>query len=160
MRTVLVAIVLATTACRSAAQANPPAASTAPAALEQEVKALHNAMTAAFKRDPLGVAQYYTDDASIMGGGARSIGREQIERYWRDGPRATDWTLEVLEVGGDSKSPWLRGRSTLSSTSGRRMVTDYVGILKRGSDGQLRFYVDIFVGAPGMVMRPPGGSSE
>jgi hypothetical protein len=93
-----------------------------------------------------------------MGGGARSVGREQVDRYWREGPRATDWTLEVLEVGGDAQSPWVRGRSTLASTSGRRMATDYVGILKRGSDGQLRFYVDMFVGAPGMVMRPSGGA--
>ena len=116
------------------------------------MRVLHDAMVAAFKRDPASVARYYTDDASIMGGGARSAGREEIDRYWRDGPRG-EWVLEVIEVGGDTNSPWVRGRSTLASTSGRRMVTDYVGILKRGTDGQLRFYVDMFVGAPGM-MRP------
>lgn len=117
--------------------------------LEQEVRALHVAMVGAYKRDPASVARFYTDDASIMGGGARALGREQVDRYWREGPGGAEWTLEVLEVGGDAKSPWVRGRSTLASPSGRRMVTDYVGILKRGSDGQLRFYIDIYVSAGG-----------
>lgn len=157
IRGLLIGAALGLSACRSPAQTTATPAGTTPA-LEQEVRTLHSAMVAAFKRDPVSVAQFYTDDASIMGGGARSVGREQIERYWREGPQAAEWTLEVLEVGGDLQSPWVRGRSTLSSTSGRRMVTDYVGILKRGKDGQLRFYVDMFVGAPGMVMRPSGGS--
>lgn len=129
----------------------------APPALRREVEALHNEMVAAFRRDPTTVARYYTDDASIMGGGARAVGREQVDRYWREGPRG-EWTLEVLQVGGDASSPWVRGRSTLASTSGRRMVTDYVGILKRGSDGRLRFYVDMYVGAAGPMLRPSGGS--
>ena len=119
-------------------------ATSQPATIRQEVETLHAAMVDAFKRDPASVAQYYTDDATIMGGGARSVGREQVDRYWREGPKA-EWTLEVLEVGGDSQSPWVRGRSTLAGSGGRRMVTEYVGILKRGSDGRLRFYVDMYV---------------
>jgi len=124
--------------------------------LEQEVRALHTAMVTTYKRDPVSVARFYTDDATIMGGGIRAVGREQVERYWRDGPGGAEWTLEVLEVGSDSTSPWVRGRSTLARPGGQRMVTEYVGILKRGGDGQLRFYVDMFVAAPGVGMRQPG----
>jgi ketosteroid isomerase-like protein len=115
--------------------------------LRAEIEALHTEMVAAYKREPSSVARFYTDDASILGGGQRAIGREQIDRYWGGGPGAADWILEVLEVGGDRQSPWVRGRSTLVSQSGRRMVTDYVGILKRGADDRLRFYLDMFVAA-------------
>ena len=115
--------------------------------LRAEVVALHTAMVAAYGREPASVARYYTDDASILGGGQRAVGRNQINQYWGSGPGGGDWTLEILEVGGDRQAPWVRGRSTLVSRSGRRMVTDYVGILKRQADGQLRFYVDMFVAA-------------
>ena len=90
------------------------------------------------------MARFYADDATVMGGGARFSGRKEIDTYWASFPREAEWTLEVLEVGGDSKSPWVRGRSLLGEP-GRKMSVDYVGILKRGKDGKLRFYVDIFV---------------
>lgn len=116
--------------------------------LRSEIDSLHASMVAAFKRDPASVARFYTDDASILGAGGRWVGREQVDRYWSQGPSPTDWNLEVVEVGGDSQSPWVHGRSTLVSQSGRRMVTDYIGILKRQLDGRLRFYIDMFVGSP------------
>lgn len=128
-----------------------------PTTLRRDVEALHAAMLAAFKTDPASVARFYSDDASIMFSGARYVGREQVDQYWRQGPFPESWTLEVLEVGGDSLTPWVRGRSTLTGQSGRRQVVDYIGLLKRQPDGQLRYYVDMFVGAPGMVMRRPGG---
>jgi ketosteroid isomerase-like protein len=136
-----------------------PASVTAqsPPSLRKEVDALHAAMMSAFKTDPASVAHFYTDDASVMGGGMRYVGREQIEQYWRNAPAAESWTLEVLEVGGDSLTPWVRGRSTLVGQSGRRQVVDYIGLLKRQPDGRLKFYVDMFVGVPGMVMRRSGG---
>ena len=119
--------------------------------LKQEVESLHRAMVTAFKQDPAGVSRYYTDDATIMGGGARSVGREQVSTYWSSSPRDVEWTLEVIELGGDAQSPWVRGRSTLSDAGGRRFATDYVGILKRGADGQLRFYIDIYTMVGGAV---------
>ena len=57
----------------------------------------------------------------------------------------TDWKLEVLEVG-EGPRPWVRGRSTLQGRSGRTMVTEFVGLLKRQPDG-LKFYLDMFVAA-------------
>jgi ketosteroid isomerase-like protein len=124
--------------------------------LKQEVEALNAAMVDAFRKDPASVARFYTEDASILGGGGRYVGRREIDQYWREATMFADWTLEVIEVGGDTQTPWVRGRSNLLGKSGRRMSTEYVGLLKRGGDGQLRFYVDMFVAAsPGM--RPPGG---
>ena len=114
--------------------------------LRQEVDKLLQAMTTAFKSSPESVAKFYTDDAKILGGGQRAEGRAQIDVYWRNATMFADWKLEVLEVGGDSATPWVRGRSTLHGKSGRVMVTEFVGLLKRGPDG-LKFYVDMFVAA-------------
>lgn len=141
------------TACRA-----PVSVGAQPAGLKQEIDSLHRAMVAAFRQDPTTVARFYTDDASIMGGGSRSVGREEVNRYWASSPKGAEWTLEVLEVGGDSQTPWVRGRSTLAGQGGRRFVTDYVGILKRGADGQLRFYIDMYVGAPGTAMPARNGA--
>jgi ketosteroid isomerase-like protein len=124
--------------------------------LREEVEALNAAMVAALKKDPASVARFYTDDASILGGGSRYVGRAEVDQYWRDATMFADWTLEVTEVGGDGQTPWVRGRSTLHGKSGRRMATEYIGLLKRGPDGQLRFYVDMFVAAA--AARPAGGA--
>jgi ketosteroid isomerase-like protein len=155
MRCFLRALPLAATLA-AAAPSSTPAQS--PSTLRRDVEALHAAIVAAFKTDPATVARFYTDDASIMFSGGRYVGREQVDQYWRQGPFPETWTLEVLEVGGDSLTPWVRGRSTLTGQSGRRQVVDYIGLLKRQPDGQLRYYVDMFVGVPGMVMRRPGGA--
>lgn len=125
--------------------------------LKQEAEALTSAMVAAFKADPGSVAKFYADDASILGGGQRAVGREQIDAYWRGATMFTDWKLEVIEVGGDRASPWVRGRSTLQGKSGRTMVTEFVGLLRRQPDGTLKFYVDMFVAASQGMTRQPGG---
>jgi ketosteroid isomerase-like protein len=125
------------------------------AALRHDVEALMTAMVAALKADPASVAKFYTDDASILGGGERYVGREQIDQYWRRATMFADWKLEVLEVGGDGPTPWMRGRSTLLGTSGRTMVTEFVGLLKRRPDG-LKFYVDMFVMAEPLRRAPRG----
>jgi len=115
--------------------------------LRKEVEALSAAMVTAFKRDPASVARFYADDAQIMGGGARIAGRQQIDGYWASATTFTDWFLTVREVGGDSNSPWMVGRSMLTDRGGRTMTTDFVGILKRSEDCRLRFYVDIYTPA-------------
>lgn len=132
-----------------------PAAQSTTSALKTEVDALHAEMIAAFKSEPASVARFYTDDASIMGGGQRAVGRVQVDQYWSQGPMPTDWVLETLEVGGDSQSPWVRGKSTLVGQGGRRMVTDFVAILRRQPDGRLKYYIDMYVGSGAPVMRTP-----
>jgi C-terminal processing protease CtpA/Prc/ketosteroid isomerase-like protein len=121
----------------------------APDALRREVEALNAAMVAAFRRDPASVARFYTDDATIVGAGARHTGRAAVDRYWARATGFVDWTLEVLEVGGSPDAPWQRGRSTLVGQGGRRMVTEFLGVLRRGAGGALRFHVDMFTAAPG-----------
>jgi ketosteroid isomerase-like protein len=128
----------------------------AAAGLRLEIDGLLAAMVAALKADPASVAGFYTDDASILGGGSRYVGRAEVDQYWREATMFADWTLEVIEVGGEPKAPWVRGRSTLVGNSGRRMATEFIGLLERQPDGRLKFYVDMFVAAsPGM--RRPGG---
>lgn len=92
--------------------------------------------------------KFYADDATIVGGGQRGHGRAEIDRYWASATMFADWKLEVTEVGGDGSTPWVRGTSTLVAKSGRTMVTEFIGLLKRQPDGNLRCYVDMYVAAP------------
>jgi ketosteroid isomerase-like protein len=114
--------------------------------LRGEVETLFRDMTAALKTNPASVAKYYTDDAMIAGGRTRVTGREAVDKYWGALSGFTDWRLEIIEVG-DGSTPWVRGISTLVGESGRNSVTEFLGLLKRGSDGKLRFYVDMYIPA-------------
>jgi ketosteroid isomerase-like protein len=124
-------------------------------ALRQEVETLFAGMIAAMKSSPASVAQYYTDDAKILGGGQRTEGRQQVDAYWRSMSAVADWKLDLLEVGGDGSTPWVRGLSTLTGQSGRVSATEFVGLLKRERDG-LKFYVDIYVAAAPLARSGPG----
>jgi D-alanyl-D-alanine carboxypeptidase len=125
--------------------------------VHREVEKLLADMVAAFKTNPSSVSRFYTDDATIMGGGARYTGRESIDKYWAEGSMFADWKLELLEAG-DGTAPWVRGRSTLVGRSGRSMVTEFLGVLKRQPDGQLKFYLDMYVAASPMARRAPGSA--
>ena len=114
--------------------------------LRREVETLFSDMTAALKANPASVAKFYTDDAMIAGGRLRVTGREAVDKYWAGTTGFTDWKLEIIEVG-DGTTPWVRGISTLVSSSGRNSVTEFLGLLKRGADGKLRFYVDMYIPA-------------
>lgn len=122
--------------------------------LRAEIDSLHAAMVAAFKHNPASVASFYSDDARIIGLGSHHTGRTEVDQYWRQGIPATDWILEVVDVGGTPDSPWVLGRSTLVAEGGRRMVTDYLAILVRGADGRLRYRIDLYTPAEGMTRRP------
>jgi hypothetical protein len=117
-------------------------------ALEKELNALHAEMIAAFREQPASVARFYTPGAQIIGGGRRVTG-DQIAGYWGSLPAGATWTLEMLDFGGSIAEPWVLGRSTLQRDGGNRMVTDYVAILRRGTDGRLRYHLDMFTGKPG-----------
>jgi len=115
-----------------------------PATLRKEIEDLNQAMVAAFKRNPASVASFYTDDARIIGGGARHEGRAAIDAYWAQATMFKDWSLEVFDAGGSATSPWLLGRSTLTGQSDRTMVTDFLGVLRRMPDGSLKYQVDFY----------------
>jgi ketosteroid isomerase-like protein len=127
--------------------------------IRQEIERVNAAMTAAFNRgDYLAAARFYTDDAQIIGDGVRVVGREAVDRYWTSIPRGATWTLDVLDAGGGSSSPWQLGRSTLvmpsRSGDGRThtSIVDFVGIYRRQSDGSLKLAIDMYVAPP----RPAG----
>jgi ketosteroid isomerase-like protein len=128
-----------------------PAGAQAP--LRREVQALFSDMTAAFKVNPASVAKFYTDDAMIAGGRLRVTGREAVDKYWSGVSGYTDWKLELIDVG-DGTTPWVRGISTLVSSSGRNSVTEFLGLLKRGADGKLRFHVDMYIPAAAPPSQP------
>ncbi len=56
----------------------------------------------------------------------------------------SDWTLEVLHVGGTAEAPWQYGRSRIIGQSGQVMETYFLGLLRRTASGDLRFHVDAY----------------
>jgi ketosteroid isomerase-like protein len=116
--------------------------------LKQQVEALHAAMVSAFAANPASVAKFYADDAGVVGGGFRAVGRAAVDDYWKSMGAGYTWKLEVLDVGGIPEAPWVHGRSTLTNPNGRVSPTEYIGLLQRGVDNQLRFRVDAYAGGP------------
>lgn len=120
---------------------SPP--STQNPSLRGEIDALTAAMVADFKRDPASVGQHYSDRARIVGGGMNTVGRVAVDEYWKGITGPSDWSLAVVDVGGDRNTPWVVGRSTLVR-NGRRSDTEFIGLLERGADGRLRFVADLY----------------
>lgn len=114
------------------------------AGLRADVEKLNAGMVAAFKSDRAAVASFYTDTALMVGGGQRTEGRAAIEQYWKGSSMFSDWTLDVLHVGGTAEAPWQYGRSRITGRSGQVMETYFLGLLRRTASGELRFHVDAF----------------
>ena len=55
----------------------------------------------------------------------------------------------MLEVGGGRDAPWQHGRSVLTGRDGHTSAVEFLGVLKRGRDGQLRFYIYMYVPTAG-----------
>jgi ketosteroid isomerase-like protein len=117
--------------------------------IRREVTARIDQLLAAFRRDdPLGIARIFADDATMLGPqGLRVQGRAALDSYWQARPRPQSWEIETLEVGGSLDSPWQYARSIrVNSVEGRpeRSVTTFILVWKRGADGRLRIYLDLF----------------
>lgn len=123
--------------------------------LRSQVDSLHAAMVAAFKSDQASTTKYYTNDAVIVGAGTRVLGREGIDRYWSGTTPGSEWRLEVVDVGGEASAPWVVGRSYFGRPGGNPFITEFLGLLKRGPDGQLRFRVDAYAAATGTAPANP-----
>lgn len=124
----------------------------AQAPVRREVEQLLGDMVTAFRANPSSVAKFYADDAMIAGGRMRVTGREAVDKYWAGVAGYNDWKLEIIEVG-DGTAPWVRGVSTLVGAE-RNSVTEFLGLLKRGADGKLRFYVDMYIPVAPPAPRP------
>src|SRR5688572_10908142 len=114
------------------------------AGLRAEIEALHADMTAAFSKDTASVAQFYTEDARILGGGQRFSGAAQVRTYWTQIPAGATWKLDIIDTGGSAAEPWVLGRSTLSRPGSPGSIVDYLSILRRGTDGKLRYHIDMY----------------
>lgn len=114
------------------------------ATLRDEIDGLNAAMVATFKRDPVSVATFYTDEALIVGGGRRSQGRAAVIEYWKGAAMFAEWTLETLQTGGSVEAPWQYSRSVVVSRSGSTMETFFLGLLRRHPSGDLKMHVDAY----------------
>lgn len=117
--------------------------------LRSQVDSLHAAMVAVFKSDPASTTRFYTDGGVIVGGGSRVIGRDAVNRYWSGTSPGSTWRLEVVDVGGEANAPWVVGRSYFGPPGGSPFLTEFLGLLQRGQDGQLRFHIDAYAAATG-----------
>jgi hypothetical protein len=132
--------------------ASPPPSTTTqvkipPTALRAEIETLHLEMMTAFRGVPGDVARFYAEDARILGGGRRYTGTDQVRAYFSQVPAGANWSLEIIDVGGSANEPWVLGRSTLGRVGSPGMTVDYLAILRRGSDGRLRYRLDMFTAA-------------
>jgi ketosteroid isomerase-like protein len=149
------ALAMSSAACRTASPSGSPL-SLEERAIRRELAAVNAAMAATFNRgDYLGAAQFYSDDAQIIGAGdVRVAGRDAVDRYWTSIPAGATWRLDVLDAGGSRDSMWQLGRSTLVMPSRDRdgttntSIVDFLGVWKRQSDGTLKLYVDMYVPTP------------
>jgi ketosteroid isomerase-like protein len=142
------AFALALPAATLAAQTQvAPQAAQMATALRQEIASLHRSMVAAFRSNPASVARFYTDDARIIGVGSQASGRAEVDAYWSRNAGGSDWSLEIIDVGGSRDAPWVLARSRLTGSGGRQMTTNYLAILQRGTDGALRYRIDLYTSA-------------
>jgi ketosteroid isomerase-like protein len=131
--------------------ASVPVVLSAQSPVRHQADSLLTAMVAAFKVDKAATAKFYTDDAALIGGGSRVVGREGVNRYWAGTTPGSTWRLELIDAGGDANAPWAAGRSWFATPGGQPFLTEFLGILQRGQDGQLRFRVDAYTAATGTL---------
>lgn len=134
---------------RAAAQAPAPAANEEWASICRKIEAQNRAMESALRQgDLLGVAGFYADDAHMIGPrGARTLGRESIDRYWTGLRGAKDWKLSIERLGGDRETVYQVGKSHLvTEEAGREVVheVEFVVVWRRQSDGDYRIELDFY----------------
>lgn len=119
-----------------------------PAQLRREIEEENRQMIETFKRgDYLGIARFYTDDATIQFPGGKVSGRQAIDKYWTSIKGGKDWKLEVHEVGGDRETAYQLGRSSFTSVADGKEstnVVDFVVIWKRQKDGRYKIHLDFY----------------
>ena len=118
--------------------------------LRREIDSLNRAMERAFNSgDMMAVSRFYADDAKLMGPRNDDVqGRAAIDRYWSGIRNPKSWKLEVIEVGGDRRTAYQVGRSTLVSADAngvdRTSVSRFTVIWKRQPDGQMKIHLDFY----------------
>ena len=120
-----------------------------PLEVRQMIEAHLLAMTQTLLRgDHLGVARFYADNALLTDlKSSRVEGREAIDQHWIQLPTYKEWTLRVLETGGDAETPHQRLLSVARlEIEGQEYVDEgYCFVVWRQQpDGAYRIHVDIY----------------
>jgi len=110
-------------------------------AIELEIR---NFGAAAARKDYLGVAGFFTEDAKILPPGAPIVsGRKAIEEFWRAALKLTDLTFKAteLEVAGDIAYE-------IGETDTGQAKAKYLVIWRRCADGRWRLHRDMWNSMP------------
>jgi uncharacterized protein (TIGR02246 family) len=126
-----------------------PAAAGTPA---EDIEAALQSFVAAYNSgDAAGVAAHYAEDAALLPPDTKRVdGRQAIEAFWKgaiDGG-LKNLTLKAVEIDSRDDLAFEVGAFTLDAPGeGGAMTTvkgKYIVVWKRGGDGSLRLYRDIW----------------
>jgi uncharacterized protein (TIGR02246 family) len=120
-----------------------------PAALRAAVEDVERAFSAAVsRRDTLVISSLYTDDAVLLPPNHEPVmGRDSIAAYYAPllTPAVQSLRLVTTEVGGLGSDIYELGTYTVIGAGGRTLDRGkYLTLLRRQTDGGLRFYRDIW----------------
>ena len=110
-------------------------------AIELEIR---NFGAAAARKDYLGVAGFFTEDAKVLPPGAPIVsGRKAIEEFWRAALERSDLTFKTteLEVAGDTAYE-------IGETDTGQAKAKYLVVWLRCPDGRWRLHRDIWNDMP------------
>ncbi|WP_051390016.1 DUF4440 domain-containing protein [Bradyrhizobium sp. Ec3.3] len=110
-------------------------------AIELEIR---NFGAAAARKDYLGVAGFFTEDAKVLPPGAPILsGRKAIEEFWRAALERSDLTFKTteLEVAGDTAYE-------IGETDTGQAKAKYLVVWLRCPDGRWRLHCDIWNNMP------------
>ena len=121
----------------------------APDDTKQKIHDLNQKMEEAFRSgDMIQVADFYTDDATvIIPGGKKIEGRKAIYEYLTTLKNSKDFNLEVSDVNGSGKLLYQVGTVTFTADKNGIPEThssDQVKVWKRGSDWDYKISADSF----------------
>ena len=110
-----------------------------------KIKALNAAMEQEFNANNMDkVSAFYLDSALIIGGGANTSGRKDIDAYWLSlKDKSASWKLETDKVEDYGDVVIQRGRSYLSFGSGGKSNVRFILIWKKVA-GSYRILYDSF----------------
>ena len=101
--------------------------------LTDKIKALNAAMEQEFNANDMEkVSAFYLDSALIIGGGANTSGRKEIDNYWMSlKDKSTTWKLEIDKVEDHGEIVIQRGRSYLTFASGGKSNVRFILVWKK-----------------------------
>ncbi len=116
--------------------------------VRRNIARLNREMEQAFRNgDMRAVASFYTDDALMIGPGARVEGKAAIIEHWERISEPVDWSLEVRDITGRGDIVHQTGRSFLTVLDGseeRTSIVDFVLVWHLQADGGYKIAIDSY----------------